>query len=102
MRSGVALERIEHVDERLRQIVIEQMAESVCHVVAEPLTAELPDHRAQLELGVERQAVVDAPEVPVARRAGQWPLLRSVLLATRSKAQMRCELGVELLVLVAA
>ena len=57
--------------------------------VGDVLAAELPDHRAQLELRVEAEAVVDGVDAAVRRPSRQWPLLRSVLLASRSKTQMR-------------
>ena len=53
------------------------------------LAAEVPDHRAQLPLRVERDAVVDAEDACRRRASRQWPPLRSVLLITMSNAAMR-------------
>ena len=82
------------------QPLVDQAATSSSSSVGDRLAAELPDHRAQLELGVEAEPVVDGVDVPVASPSRQWPLLRSVLLASRSKAQICSQLVVVLLVLV--
>ena len=60
-------------------------------VVGHALTAELPDHRAQLEVDREAQPVVDAQTWP-SGPSRQWPALRSVLLAITSNAHDPAEL----------
>ena len=53
------------------------------------LAAEIPDHRAQLGLGVEATGRCRSRRCGRPAPSRQWPLLRSALLATRSKTQMR-------------
>ena len=64
---------------------LDEGARSSARSLGHRLAGEVPDHRAQLELGVERQAVVDAPEVAVGvdeargRPCGRccWPRCRT-------------------------
>ena len=77
---------------RARASTMRAHASSSC--VGDRLAAELPDHGAQLELGGEAQPVVDGPDA-VAASSRQWPLLRSVLLATRSNTAIVAQLVVQ-------
>src|SRR3546814_6827927 len=65
LQQLVSLEGIEELGQRFGQPTIDQLGDVHPQGLWDRLAAELPDHRAQLELVVEHQAVVDAEDAAV-------------------------------------
>ena len=95
----VALERVEQLRERVRQLGAGQRVDGLEQIVRDLLTGELPDHGPQLELAVEHQAVVDAADPSVEPEQAVAALAVGVV-ADEIEGAHRAELGVVGLVLV--